>query len=32
MFSFELTAADMSALAALDGGEANAVDSDKFGH
>ena len=32
VFGFELSDADMSALAALDGGEANAVDSDKFGH
>lgn len=32
VFSFELTAADMSALNALDRGEGEAVDSDEFGH
>ena len=32
VFDFELTDADMRSLAALDGGEANAVDSDEFGH
>lgn len=32
VFDFELTEADMRALAALDRGEARAVDSDEFGH
>lgn len=32
VFGFELTEADMRALAALDRGEASAVDSDVFGH